>query len=94
MRPPDRVWLIEVIEVCAVRGSGTDADPVRFVNQYWTKEGQLLAESNPLPDAALQALERLVRACEGTLDHQIHNATIHAKATLARLAPPEQRSSE
>ena len=45
---PSSVKLITVIEVKAARGEGTDADPVRIVNQYWSTEGDLLAEDDPI----------------------------------------------
>lgn len=41
--------LIEVIETTDYRGDGTEADPYRSVVQYWTKDGQLLAENDPTP---------------------------------------------
>lgn len=41
---PRVVELVEVIHVEAVRGQGTEEDPVRVVQQYWSKEGTLLAE--------------------------------------------------
>ena len=44
LRTPTRVKLIEVIQVVDVRGGGTDDDPVRSINQYWSKDGILLAE--------------------------------------------------
>lgn len=39
--------LIEVIETIITRGSGTPDNPYRSVVQYWSKGGQLLAESDP-----------------------------------------------
>lgn len=44
MKTPQLVELVEVIHVQASRGKGTESDPVRVVNQYWSKTGQLLAE--------------------------------------------------
>lgn len=44
---PDSVRVLQVIEVRAKRGAGTDADPVRIVTQYWHHEEgvcSLLAE--------------------------------------------------
>lgn len=46
MKTPQLVELVEVIHVVATRGKGTKEDPVRLVNQYWSKEGTLLAEDN------------------------------------------------
>lgn len=48
MKTPQQVEIVEVIHVRAARGKGTEEDPVRIVNQYWAKEGQLLAESDEL----------------------------------------------
>ena len=41
---PRKVELVEVIHVVIARGKGTKDDPVHLVNQYWSKEGELLAE--------------------------------------------------
>ena len=41
---PHKVELVEVIHVVIARGKGTKDDPVHLVNQYWSKEGELLAE--------------------------------------------------
>lgn len=36
--------VIQVIETRAIRGLGTEKDPVRDVTQYWDFEGNFLAE--------------------------------------------------
>lgn len=36
--------VIQVIETKAIRGLGTEKDPVRTVTQYWDFEGNFLAE--------------------------------------------------
>lgn len=41
---PRKVELVEIIYVVIARGKGTKDDPVHLVNQYWSKEGELLAE--------------------------------------------------
>lgn len=46
MKTPQLVELVEVIHVVAARGKGTEEDPVRPVEQYWSKEGDLLAEND------------------------------------------------
>lgn len=46
MKTPQLVELVEVIHVEATRGKGTKDDPVRIVHQYWSKEGNLLAEQD------------------------------------------------
>lgn len=50
MNPVDSVREVTLIEVVAVVGEGTDADPVRYLRQYWTKEGELLAECDTMED--------------------------------------------
>lgn len=43
------VELIQVIRTrMAIRGQGTSDDPQRVVTQYWTLDGKLLAESDPV----------------------------------------------
>lgn len=46
MRTPSRAELIEVIHTEAIRGAGTDENPIRTVHQYWDKNGNLLAEED------------------------------------------------
>jgi hypothetical protein len=46
-RTPDSVKVIQVIEVKASRGAGSDDDAVRIVTQLWSFEGKLLAENDP-----------------------------------------------
>lgn len=43
--------LIEVIECEVSRGNGTSTDPCRAVVQYYSVDGQLLAERDPHPVA-------------------------------------------
>lgn len=53
LRTPEQVRVIQVVEVRAARGAGTEADPVRHVTQYWLHEdgvSQLLAERDPAQD--------------------------------------------
>ena len=48
----DDVKLIEVIHATNQRrGKGTEDDPVRIIEQFWSTEGKLLAENDPCPDA-------------------------------------------
>ena len=39
--------VIQVIETVSLAGDGTDTNPVYEVHQYWTLDGDLLAESKP-----------------------------------------------
>lgn len=40
--------VIRVIETTfMLRGDGTDSDPLRRLRQYWSEEGELLAECDP-----------------------------------------------
>jgi len=50
LRTPDSVELVEVIRTVAARGEGTDKNPVRMVEQYWSKDGQLLAEHDSIKE--------------------------------------------
>ncbi|MGN0271633.1 MAG: carboxypeptidase [Lachnospiraceae bacterium] len=43
-RGTDEARVIQVIETKALRGLGTEEDPVREVTQYWDFEGNFLAE--------------------------------------------------
>jgi hypothetical protein len=47
LRTPASVRRIEVIEVVDVRGMGTEQSRIREVTQYWSMDGQLLAERDP-----------------------------------------------
>jgi hypothetical protein len=40
--------VIQVIEAEVIRGDGSAANPTRGVNQYWSLEGNLLAENDPV----------------------------------------------
>lgn len=40
--------VVQVVEVQAVVGKGTEEDPNRVITQYWSLEGELLAERDPL----------------------------------------------
>lgn len=40
---------IQVIRTVALRGEGVASDPLREVTQYWSLDGELLAESDPHP---------------------------------------------
>ena len=42
--------LVEVIEVRTCVGKGTQENPKRIVTEYWSKEGKLLAVSDPQYD--------------------------------------------
>ena len=37
----------EIIQVTISAGSGTENDPNRFVIEFWSKDGKLLAVSDP-----------------------------------------------
>ncbi len=49
-RGTDSARVIQVIETKALRGVGTEEDPVRMVIQYWGFDGTLLAEHDPAVD--------------------------------------------
>lgn len=44
----DTVRIIEVVETTLTRrGKGVENDPVRIITQYWSRDGELLAEKDP-----------------------------------------------
>lgn len=45
-RTPNIVEIVEVIHTQALRGQGTEENPIRHVDQYWSKDGELLAEND------------------------------------------------
>lgn len=48
-RGTDSAKVIQVIETIALRGSGSSQeDPVRRVKQYWSLDGEMLAEKDML----------------------------------------------
>lgn len=42
--PCQKAEIVEVIKVLITKGDGKD-EPYKEVTQYWTKEGELIAES-------------------------------------------------
>lgn len=51
-RGTDSARVIQVIETRAIKGIGTPEDPVREVVQYWSFDGEKLAERDPLVELA------------------------------------------
>lgn len=49
-RGTDSAKVIQVIETISTRGKGTEENPCRIVHQYWSLEGELLAENDPCGD--------------------------------------------
>jgi hypothetical protein len=45
-RGTDSAQLVNVIKTESLRGKGTEDDPCRTVIQYWSTEGELLAEKD------------------------------------------------
>lgn len=45
-RGTDSAKLITVIKTESLRGDGTEKDPCRMVEQYWSLKGDLLAEKD------------------------------------------------
>lgn len=54
MTAPDKeVEVIQVIRTyLTLRGDGTEVNPLRHVTQYWTFDGELLAEVDPSDKAS------------------------------------------
>lgn len=56
--PPSRAEIVELIHVPAHRGDGSEANPERIINLYFTKGGELVACYDPLngpPDGFVTA---------------------------------------
>lgn len=49
-RGTDSAQLINVIKTESLRGVGAKDDPCRMVIQYWSTDGQLLAEKDTLEE--------------------------------------------
>lgn len=56
----DEAKVIQVIVTTLTRrGTGKDADsPIRIVTQYWSLDGELLAEVDPCPPTPLREVMR------------------------------------
>ena len=50
----DSAKVIQVIETKSARGAGTNEQPSRMVTQYWSLDGQFLAEIDDLPSVTLE----------------------------------------
>lgn len=46
-RGTDEAKMILIIETRSLRGIGTEEDPCRCVTQYWSLDGDFLAENDP-----------------------------------------------
>ena len=53
----DTARVIEVIETTLTRRGDGKETPIRIITQYWSKDGQLLAERDPSPDRKPQGSE-------------------------------------
>ena len=47
----------EVIVITVNKGAGTDADPVRIVTQFWSLQGELLAEADTHMSGATYSMQ-------------------------------------
>lgn len=45
-RGTDNARIVQVIETRSCRGDGTENNPCRLVIQYWSLDGELLAEKD------------------------------------------------
>lgn len=90
-RPPSSVQLVSLIHVSALRGADTDEDPTRFVEQYFSTDGRLLACFDPLngpPDHFYTLAERMkpedARLLFGALRTLLNAAETGDPETLTR----------
>ena len=52
----DTAKVIQVIVTDILRrGTGTAADPIRIITQYWSLDGELLAEVDPVQESSCVA---------------------------------------
>lgn len=49
-RGTDSAKIISVIETVAIIGNGTEVNPCRYLKQYWSLAGELLAAHDTLED--------------------------------------------
>lgn len=54
--------VIQVIETVSVRGKGTEEDTCRPVKQYWSLDGELLAENDPCASEKPFDIKREIRS--------------------------------
>ena len=52
-RGVDSAKVIQVIETKAAKGDGTLEQPSRMITQYWSLDGELLAEKDSIKDEPL-----------------------------------------
>lgn len=70
-RGTDSAKVIQVIETVSSRGKGTEENPCRWVHQYWSLEGELLAENDPCEEnnthetEAVKEMEAVVAVSDG-----------------------------
>jgi len=82
----DTAKMIEVIETTLLRRGNGKEIPVRVITQYWAKDGTLLAEYDPSPDAgrSITLLQDAVAALGGLqkLDEVCPDLTHDLRATV------------
>jgi hypothetical protein len=79
---------VELIETISIRGEGIDStDPIREVFQYWTKDGELLAENDSCSLEKLrgQPMEHKYRHqfLHQMLDELVADAIVHYPTLLS-----------
>ena len=67
-RGTDSAKVIKVIETKAIKGLGTEADPSRIVTQYWSLDGDFLAENDT--EYCLPAIEYEARAIKTSIQKE------------------------
>lgn len=83
--------VIRVIEASGLKGVGTGENPHRTVTAYFTEDGQLLAERDPLPTIIVNSVYEEIKAVIGQTDSasakDIRQALYAVLAKLAQLKP-------
>lgn len=85
--------MVQVIEVHTLRGAGVDGDPLRLVRHYYSPDGELLAEHDPIQmDQVYGALRAKIEGLLGKKQHrseEVHGAWNDAVYQALSFLPKE-----
>ena len=80
--------LVTLIETAERRGKGVEDDPVRLVSQWFTLEGEFVAERDPWLESA--AVREIDRKTDGFISWAKHGQAepVNPRDTLNTIAKP------
>ena len=86
-KEPRPAELIEVIRTELLRkGRGIEESPVRIITQFWTKDGELLAEVDPWTDKEhIERAEEIRRAVTQAAEVEFQDASEPARQAMQKL---------